>query len=40
VLIKNLDGVHPLLRGCLRVTVGTEAENGVFVEALRASLAR
>ncbi len=35
VLIKNLDGVHPLLRDCLRVTVGTAAENATFISALR-----
>jgi len=38
VLIKNLDGSHPLLRGCLRVTVGTRDENGQFLMALQASL--
>ena len=39
VLIKNLDGSHPLLADCLRVTVGTPAENAQFLDALRASLA-
>lgn len=39
VLIKNLDGVHPLLRDCLRVTVGTAAENAAFLAVLRQSLA-
>lgn len=39
VLIKKLDGAHPLLRGCLRVTVGTRAENETFVAALKDSLA-
>ncbi|SCY81154.1 histidinol phosphate aminotransferase apoenzyme [Nitrosospira sp. Nl5] len=38
VLIKNLDGSHPLLENCLRVTVGTAGENAQFLEALRASL--
>jgi histidinol-phosphate aminotransferase len=38
VLIKNLDGSHPLLANCLRVTVGTPAENAQFIDALRASL--
>lgn len=38
ILIKNLDGSHPLLKNCLRVTVGTPAENAQFLEALRASL--
>jgi histidinol-phosphate aminotransferase len=37
VLVKNLDGVHPLLANCLRVTVGTPAENDQFIEALSAS---
>ena len=36
VLIKNLDGTHPLLAGCLRVTVGTPDENARFLEALMA----
>lgn len=39
VLIKNLNGSHPRLADCLRVTVGTPAENGVFLDALRATLA-
>lgn len=38
VLIKNLDGSHPLLKNCLRVTVGTTSENAQFLEALQASL--
>lgn len=38
ILIKNLDGSHPLLKNCLRVTVGTPAENVQFLEALQASL--
>jgi histidinol-phosphate aminotransferase len=39
VLIKNLDGAHPLLADCLRVTVGTSAENVAFLDALRPLLA-
>lgn len=35
VLIKLLDGGHPLLRDCLRVTVGTPGENDRFIAALR-----
>ena len=35
ILIKNLDGAHPLLADCLRVTVGTAAENAAFVEAMQ-----
>jgi histidinol-phosphate aminotransferase len=34
VLIKNLDGSHPLLENCLRVTVGLDTENHRFLEAL------
>jgi histidinol-phosphate aminotransferase len=37
VLIKNLDQAHPLLANCLRVTVGTPAENDQFIQALKAS---
>ena len=37
VLIKCLDGVHPLLRDCLRVTVGTPGENQAFLDALAGS---
>ena len=38
VLIKNVAPTHPLLAGCLRVTVGTVAANETFMKALRASL--
>jgi len=38
VLIKKLHGSHPLLDNCLRVTVGTPAENQAFLAALQASL--
>ena len=34
VLIKNLHGSHPALADCLRVTVGTPAENTRFLDAL------
>lgn len=34
VLIKNLDGAGERLRDCLRVTVGTPAENAAFLDAL------
>jgi histidinol-phosphate aminotransferase len=36
VLIKNVSHMHPLLAECLRVTVGTAAENQSFIKALRA----
>lgn len=38
VLIKNLNGGHPLLADCLRVTVGTPDENERFIAALKDSL--
>ncbi len=34
VLIKNVSKMHPLLAGCLRLTVGTAAENAQLVRAL------
>ncbi|HEB55143.1 MAG TPA: histidinol-phosphate transaminase [Gammaproteobacteria bacterium] len=34
VLIKNMDRAGPLLRDCLRVTVGTGEENSSFLQAL------
>lgn len=34
VLIKILDGAHPLLSDCLRPTVGTPGENDALIEAL------
>ncbi|WP_372527613.1 histidinol-phosphate transaminase [Piscinibacter sp.] len=39
VLVKNVEGLHPLLANCLRVTVGTPEENVLMIEALKASLA-
>ena len=38
ILIKNRTHVHPLLAGCLRVTVGLPSENDAFVAALTDSL--
>lgn len=38
ILIRCLDGAHPLLKDCLRVTVGSAAENEAFLTALRAVL--
>ena len=40
VLIKCLDGAHPLLAECLRLTVGTPDENDRMLEALAAALAQ
>lgn len=37
VLIKDVSRAHPLLAGCLRVTVGTAEENALFLHALRES---
>jgi len=38
VLIKNLDGAHPMLADCLRITVGTPDENAALLRALKDSL--
>lgn len=38
VLVKNVEGLHPLLANCLRLTVGTPDENTQMIEALKASL--
>jgi histidinol-phosphate aminotransferase len=38
VLIKNLDGGHPMLKDCLRVTVGTPGENAKFIAALQETI--
>jgi histidinol-phosphate aminotransferase len=38
VLVKNLNGAHPSLAECLRVTVGTPDENRAFLGALAAAL--
>ena len=35
ILIKNLNGTHPLLENCLRVTVGTAEENTAFISCLK-----
>ena len=39
VLIKDVSRMHPLLAGCLRLTVGTPAENAAMLDALRGALA-
>ena len=38
VLIKNLNGGHPMLTDCLRVTVGTPEQNQKFIAALQESI--
>jgi histidinol-phosphate aminotransferase len=39
ILVRNLHGAHPLLAHCLRITVGTSAENGALLEVLGRHLA-
>ncbi len=39
VLVKNVSTMHPLLAGCLRLTVGTAAENAQMLAALADVLA-
>lgn len=38
VLVKNVSKMHPLLAGCLRLTVGTADENAQMLSALEKSL--
>jgi histidinol-phosphate aminotransferase len=38
VLIKNLNGGHPALTNCLRVTVGTAEENRKFIATLQETI--
>lgn len=38
VLVKDVGRMHPLLAGCLRVTVGTPAENDALIAALGKTL--
>jgi histidinol-phosphate aminotransferase len=38
VLVKHIAGLHPLLANCLRLTVGTPAENDAMIEAAESSL--
>jgi histidinol-phosphate aminotransferase len=40
ILVKKLNGSHPALRDCLRVTVGTPEENQLFIQALAEITAR
>ncbi|MFM7274001.1 MAG: histidinol-phosphate transaminase [Gammaproteobacteria bacterium] len=39
VLVKCFDGAHPQLANCLRLTVGSGADNAAMCEALEAALA-
>ena len=38
ILVKDVSATHPLLHGCLRVTIGTPEENDRFLRALQLSL--
>lgn len=38
VLVKNVSTMHPLVARCLRLTVGTPAENAQMLQALRLAL--
>jgi histidinol-phosphate aminotransferase len=38
VLVKNVSALHPLLKNCLRLTVGTPDENNLMIDALKANL--
>ncbi len=38
ILVKNLNGAHPLLTDCLRITVGTPEENRAAIQALKVAL--
>ena len=40
VLVKDVGRMHPMLAGCLRITVGTPQENDALVEALARVLGR
>ena len=35
VLIKNFDGYHPLLKNCLRISLGKQEDNFLFLEQLK-----
>lgn len=38
ILVKNVSRAHPMLSGCLRVSLGTAQQNAAFLSALEASL--
>lgn len=38
VLVRNFHGSHPMLAGCLRITVGTAEENRILLTAFREAL--
>ena len=35
ILVKSLNGAHPLLEDCLRVSIGTQHENELFLTAIK-----
>ena len=37
ILVRNL-GSHPMLKNCLRVTIGTKAENDQFLDQLKKAI--
>ncbi|MEQ8288747.1 MAG: histidinol-phosphate transaminase [Gammaproteobacteria bacterium] len=39
ILVKNLSAAHPLLKNCLRVTVGSANENRMFLQGLQEIIA-
>jgi len=38
LLVKNMSAAHPLLNGCLRLTIGSPEENRLLLQALRTIL--
>ena len=40
VLVKSVTGQHQLLKGCLRITVGSEAENREFIRIVTRIIAK
>ncbi|MGE0875428.1 MAG: histidinol-phosphate transaminase [Burkholderiales bacterium] len=38
VLVKDFSGGHPLMENCLRLTIGTPAENRAMIEAMKKAL--
>lgn len=38
IAVKNLHGGHPALKNCLRVSIGTDAENDTFISELKNAL--
>ena len=34
ILVKNVSKMHPVLKGCLRLTIGSSEENDALIKAL------